>query len=233
MNSDSENNDSECVSDPESENKEEFLEESDNEIEDVNAHVRTEKCPKLNIFDWTTSSFTPVVYKFDDTNSGCKINLSQGGLLDIFENFVTNTFVDEIICEMRQYTAYLDSEYAASSVEKFVPSTREEMYLFLELCLLMPQVKKQRIKDYWSSDFIIETPIFQQRMSRNRFTNLYLHFANNCKANVNGKLYKIRLVLDHLYPFQSLVIDESIMLFKGRISFRQYIPSKRHRFGIY
>ncbi|KAJ8946215.1 hypothetical protein NQ318_013026 [Aromia moschata] len=74
-----------------------------------------------------------------------------------------------------------------------------EMYTFLGVCLLMPLMKKQRLQDYWTKEFIIETPIFSQ---------------------------------NSLYPFQNLVIDESSMLFKGRISFRQYIPSKRHRFGI-
>lgn len=33
-------------------------------------------------------------------------------------------------------------------------------------------------------------------------------------------------------PFQKLVIDKSLLLFKGRLSFKQYIPTKRPRFGI-
>lgn len=33
-------------------------------------------------------------------------------------------------------------------------------------------------------------------------------------------------------PFQKLVIDESLVLFRGRLLFRQYIKSKAHRFGI-
>lgn len=33
-------------------------------------------------------------------------------------------------------------------------------------------------------------------------------------------------------PFQKLVVDESLMLFKGRLKFKLYIPSKRHRFGV-
>ena len=33
-------------------------------------------------------------------------------------------------------------------------------------------------------------------------------------------------------PSQKLVIDESLVLFQGRLVFKQYIPSKRHRFGI-
>lgn len=34
------------------------------------------------------------------------------------------------------------------------------------------------------------------------------------------------------YPFENLVIDESMILFKGRLSFKQYIKTKKHRFGI-
>jgi hypothetical protein len=35
-----------------------------------------------------------------------------------------------------------------------------------------------------------------------------------------------------LVPFQNLCIDESLMLWKGRLGFKQYIPLKRARFGI-
>ncbi|XP_035734902.1 piggyBac transposable element-derived protein 4-like [Vespa mandarinia] len=37
---------------------------------------------------------------------------------------------------------------------------------------------------------------------------------------------------DTFHPFQDLCIDESLILYKGRLSFRQYIPSERNRFGI-
>lgn len=36
----------------------------------------------------------------------------------------------------------------------------------------------------------------------------------------------------YFYPFQKMVVDESLLLCKGRLVFKQYIPSKRHRFGI-
>ena len=35
-----------------------------------------------------------------------------------------------------------------------------------------------------------------------------------------------------MYPYQNLVLDESLMLWKSRLSFKQYILSKRSRFGI-
>ena len=34
------------------------------------------------------------------------------------------------------------------------------------------------------------------------------------------------------YPRKKLSIDESLVLFKGRLSFKQYIKFKRARFGI-
>ena len=33
-------------------------------------------------------------------------------------------------------------------------------------------------------------------------------------------------------PYKNLFIDESLMLYKGRLNFKQYIPAKRHRFGV-
>ena len=51
---------------------------------------------------------------------------------------------------------------------------------------------------------------------------------------------RIRLVFDHLRnafsnahnPSKNLVIDESLVLWRGNIGFRLYIPSKRHKFGL-
>jgi len=51
---------------------------------------------------------------------------------------------------------------------------------------------------------------------------------------------KIRYIFDKLktsfktvsYQYEKLCIDESLLLFKGRCYFKQYILSKRSRFGI-
>ena len=54
------------------------------------------------------------------------------------------------------------------------------------------------------------------------------------------RLHKIRPLLDHLEqkfqevytPEAAICIDESLILWKGRLLFRQYIPNKRKRFGV-
>jgi hypothetical protein len=93
------------------------------------------------------------------------------------------------------------------------------------------------MQEDWSTDPLLSTPIFTRLMKRDRFFFIMKisHFCDN-----GDKLYKLRYVVDYLRnkfreifsPFEKLCIDESLVLFKGRLSFRQYIPSKRHRFGV-
>jgi hypothetical protein len=45
----------------------------------------------------------------------------------------------------------------------------EEMRKFMGLMVLMGQVRKESVRDYWSTDPTFSTPIFPQTMSRNRF----------------------------------------------------------------
>ncbi|KAF3426717.1 hypothetical protein E2986_12625, partial [Frieseomelitta varia] len=40
------------------------------------------------------------------------------------------------------------------------------------------------------------------------------------------------ILKQNFYPFQNICIDESLLLFKGRLSFKQFIPPKCNRFGI-
>ncbi|GFS21064.1 PiggyBac transposable element-derived protein 4 [Elysia marginata] len=67
----------------------------------------------------------------------------------------------------------------------------------------------------------------------------FFHISNNASEQ-RDRLYKIRPLVEHFTrafskaftPYQNICIDELLLLFKGRIIFRQYIPLKRARFGI-
>ncbi|GBN07079.1 PiggyBac transposable element-derived protein 4 [Araneus ventricosus] len=70
------------------------------------------------------------------------------------------------------------------------------------------------------------------------------HFVNNENFDPSThpctKLWKIYDVIEHIRkkfceivsPEEQLTVDESLMLYKGRLSWKQYIPLKRSRFGI-
>lgn len=79
-------------------------------------------------------------------------------------------------------------------------------------------------------------------MSRNRFQLLlkFWHFADNTQVDDNNRPYKCQAVLDMFIekfkdvyiPGRSICVDESMVPWKGRLKFRQYIPSKKHRYGM-
>ena len=97
--------------------------------------------------------------------------------------------------------------------------------------------------EYWSTDEILATPFFGKVMNRRRYFQLLkvLHFVDNSSgSSVEDRLWKVRPIIDPLVsryksafkPYRNLCIDESLLLWKGRLFFKQYIPTKRNRFGI-
>ena len=88
--------------------------------------------------------------------------------------------------------------------------------------------------------------MFNKVMPRNRFQSIteFLHLNDNSKYDIHDpaidRLYKVRPLVEYLVgkfkaaytPDKNLSIDEELLLWKGRLGFKQYIPNKRSRFGI-
>lgn len=80
------------------------------------------------------------------------------------------------------------------------------------------------------------------RLSRNRFEILLrmIHFADNRESPDSNRLFKIQSLVDTLEtnfkkyynPTEDICIDKSLVPFRGRIIFRQYLKQKRHKYGI-
>lgn len=114
--------------------------------------------------------------------------------------------------------------------------------MFLATSMLMARNKKLEINEYWSTDPLLMSPIFNKILSRDKYLLILrmLHFCNNENQISGDRLFKLDVVLDEIranfnagmVPFQNLLIDESLVLWKERLSFKQFIKSKRHRFGI-
>ena len=95
---------------------------------------------------------------------------------------------------------------------------------------------------YWSVDEVDATPHFGKTMPRNRFQIIwrFLHFNNNASQDASDKMYKVRPVLDYIVekfkemyqPGQNICIDEGMMQWRGRLSFRVYNPQKPVKYGI-
>jgi hypothetical protein len=171
--------------------------------------------------------------------------------LDYFKLYLTPNIVNLIVTETNRYADQyiqenMDTLRPHSTARKWQPTNSDEIMTFLGLLLLMGVVYKPRLPMYWSTNELYHTAIFSQVMSRDRCMLLlkFLHFANNDNIDLTDpnrdRLHKIREFLDLmkenfqnvLEPGQHICVDESLVLFKGRLQFKQYITSKRARFGI-
>ncbi|EYC08312.1 hypothetical protein Y032_0066g3692 [Ancylostoma ceylanicum] len=104
-------------------------------------------------------------------------------------------------------------------------------------------VRLPNLRNYWSNKPVYGGhPIGTRVMPRNRFEKLLanLHLNDNSSFDGKDRLHKIRPYLDFLneacqrvyHPGKDICIEESLIPFRGRIVFKQYIPNKRHRYGI-
>ena len=107
------------------------------------------------------------------------------------------------------------------------------MKKFLGLIILMGQVKKENIRNYWSTDPTISMPICHHSMSRNRWQAV--HFSDNSQqVEHSGWLFKIWSVYEYFVkkfrsvcsPKQELSLDEAMNPWRGRLKFRTYNPRK-------
>ena len=173
---------------------------------------------------------------------------------DYYRLFLTNDFTDYLATETNRYAAQTLAAARErgpisphSRLRGWVPVDRTAMQHFIGLQLLTGLVQKPSIASYWSKLPILQTPIFASVMPRNRFQEIlrFWHANNNEEepprdSPDRDRLYKLRPVITHLQdrfqnvytPEKEIAIDESLLLWKGQLLFKQYIPLKRARFGI-
>lgn len=199
--------------------------------------------------DWVSGKFTPTLFDFDSSASGLSCNVPQNSSADqlfFFELFFDEKLMDIIVEQTNKYHNSIPVRCRDSNKRKHQKAweavDRKEMYVFLATFMLMSAVKKSKMQEYWSKDPLIETPIFRKIIPRDRFLAILraLHFNDNEKQISGDRLYKIRPVMEllkerfslYINAYKNLAIDESLMLWKGRLCFKQFIASKRHRFGV-
>ncbi len=210
---------------------------------DIEQETKSSKKKKREFLKWKSGRFVPKSLYFNNEDAGIPSDLCLGkDPLDYFELFFDQNIMEYIVEETNRYQQQNSSSSSKTSHQaKWYATNSEEMYTFIATTMLMGIVQKNKVRDYWSMDPVITTPIFRELFSRDRYCSLMrmLHFVNNDENNTE-KLYKILPIVLHMKdkfqqffkPYQNLCIDESVLVWKGRLSFKQYIPSKRHRFGV-
>lgn len=198
------------------------------------------------------NSFQPVVHQFQK-KAEIHVDTTDFDLIDFFRLYIDDDLLNCFVTETNRYAEQWKRNNPETlrkkrcRVHQWVPVTKDDMLRFLGLTLLMGLMRKPCIDLYWSKDELFRTPIFARVMTRERYQIIlrFLHFVDNDYApdsldKDRDRLFKIRPLIEHLNekfctiytPDQNIALDESLILWKGRLLFKQYLPAKRKRFGI-
>ncbi|KAH9375209.1 hypothetical protein HPB48_012887 [Haemaphysalis longicornis] len=152
----------------------------------------------------------------------------ENDILGWFHVFFDWDIIDLTVTETNQFSV----AYSAARGSTGKPVDRDEIMVFLALIILQGIVGKPHVEMYWSTKKILETPVFSKAMSRNRFNALVrcLHFTNfkttDEDPHPHPRLWKLWPVitrlneafLDAYVPKQDVSVDESLLLFMGRLA---------------
>lgn len=126
-------------------------------------------------------------------------------------------------------------------VKNWVDVTHDEFWVYIAVTLLMGITQKPNFDLYWSDDTFFKTKIFKKLISRTYWQlRTIIHFSDPIDFDADDQLKKLRYMADErsdLYisnyrPKENIIVDEYLSLWKGRLSFRIYIPSKRELYGV-
>ncbi|KFM59699.1 PiggyBac transposable element-derived protein 4, partial [Stegodyphus mimosarum] len=195
-----------------------------------------------------SSSHAPSRFSFtgDVGMKACVTNISDP--LEYFELFFTDEIINHIVTETNIFAAENLNKFKSkehSRTHHWSETNSNELRVFFAILILQGIITKPTVRMYWSKRKLIETPSFSNIMSSRRFDLImqFIHFDRNestDSSHPQPKLKKIWTVLKYLQkkfsevytPEQDICIDESLLLYKGRLSWTQYLPLKRARFGI-
>lgn len=199
---------------------------------------------------------TLLCFPFNCSNLGFTINNpsvnEESTPLDFYKLFVSDNIIDNIV---KFTNMYVEQQIISSiaSEEDIPPNSfmaqwhetnSDEIWTFLALVLWMGLDRKPRIRDYWSGSLLYRNKsiITLSKMSRTRFQSIltFLHFSDNTEMQNNDRLYKLTNLIvplitnfqKYVVPSKKVCIDETMIPFRGKIFFRQYIKGKRHKYGI-
>ena len=167
--------------------------------------------------------------------------------LDIFCRFFTDEVWDLLVTETNRYAH--DHPSTKPNARVYDDVDIDEMKAFIGVLILMGILRLPRLEMYWSTSELhkyVSTPGISSILTKTRFEQIFrfLHVANNAEqatpTTTPDKLFKIRALANLLLasfqsnyvPQQTVTVDEAMIPFKGRLSFKQYMKDKPTKWGI-
>jgi len=201
--------------------------------------------PITSTSGYAWSNRQPIVTRIPFSKSkGLKVFPQGNEPIDYFNLLFDDRLFELIVNETNKNAVQVllsGSGGSSSRITAWKDTNIQEMKLFIGLLFHTGSIRLNRLEDYWKTSELFNIHFFRQHMSRNRFMLILrnLHFVDNENCD-NSRLNKIEPIVTYFYnkmtdiyeASENLSLDESMVLFRGRLVFRQYIKNKRHKYGI-
>ena len=164
--------------------------------------------------------------------------------VDYFDFFFDDDVWQRMVVETNRYA---EQQRAANlpplSAPRWDPVTVPVLKAFISLTVSMGILHLPHRHNYWRKTKWVYETRFSQVMSRDRFDCIWRYFHlqdNTVQPAESDPLWKLRRYIDHLVknfkdtyiPNEHVTVDKSMVKFKGRLAFRQYLPSKPTKWGV-
>lgn len=163
---------------------------------------------------------------------------------DFFLQFFPENLVERLVTETNNYAKHMAEERPDA---KWTETNLTEMWAFLGIFMIFSIMQVPKYSIAWGSSAFFGITGLSEIMPRERFERLCKYFHVNDTTNNparrqpgHDKLCHIRPILDTVLekclknynPPQNQSIDEGMIAYKGRLSFKQYLPAKPTKFGV-
>lgn len=197
--------------------------------------------------DWSTFKTDTALFEEDNHEHIVLPEIDYENPFSIYKLFLSDDIIDLMVLETNKYYEYSVAQPQSSvssrkHKQEWKPTTRDEMLVFIGILLIMGIVRLPEMRLYWSKDPMYANERIKRAMKRERFFDFlqYWHFSDSEQVSSDNRLFKISTLLEMINrnfqevvePGKELTIDETMIPWRGRLQFRQYIPGKRHKYGV-
>uniref|UniRef100_A0A0A9W0B8 PiggyBac transposable element-derived protein 4 n=3 Tax=Lygus hesperus TaxID=30085 RepID=A0A0A9W0B8_LYGHE len=167
---------------------------------------------------------------------------------DFFDLLFTEELFQLVVQETNSFSEELflrQGDLPRARITDWKDTSVEEIKTFLGLYFHMGNIPLHMQQEYWSRNEMFNLPFFRKHMARDRWLLLQqaFHLAPNPQEEdpkPDDPFFKLRPIVVYFHETMESIInpgkitcgDESMAPWRGRISFRQYLPMKSHKYGI-
>ena len=195
--------------------------------------------------DWEETYDDIPAFQFDHAAAGVQLHFDHEAVpLEVFMSVWTDEVMDLLVKCTNGYGQKMETSNRPkpkhSRTSSFVNTTKEELYKFIGISLLQGQIRFPILRKLFSYDPLYYHPVFSYVMSGRRYEQLLRCFNCTNEKDNTDRLNKVSELLKILLrnyqsaysPEEALSLDESLLLYRGRLSFKQYIKGNKAKYGI-